>query len=98
MKCMNHVAVSSAWIFYVGYGMYAYVTSDLPFLAMLAGLWMGLFAPFFLWPTGVAALICLGLMAKTAIMRWRYRWWLFGALMWLYVGLIFFSGMVLASV
>lgn len=95
---MKYLLPLSAWFAYIGYGVYVYFTSDGTLIDTLAGLFMGLFSPFWWLPTGVLALVALCLMASILATTWRYKWQIFALLQWLYVGLIYVAVMALTSV
>lgn len=98
MKYSKYLAISSAWIFYVAYGIYAYVNSDDGFFELLSSLITGIFLPFYLIPTSLLAFALMLIAVLVSIKKWRYKIWLLMVINWLYVGLIFFVAMALASV
>lgn len=98
MKYLKYVAMLSPWILYLGYCCYEYFVSDNSLLDMFVASLTGLFAPFFIAPTGVMALILLSFMAIIPFIKWQYKEWLFALISGLYVFLIYFSFMLIASV
>lgn len=98
MKYSKYLAISSAWLFYVAYGIYAYVNSDVGFFELLSLVVTGIFLPFDLIPTSLLALALMLIAVLVSIKKWRYKIWLLMVINWLYVGLIFFVAMALASV
>lgn len=98
MKYLKYLILSSAWIVYIGYGIYSYITSDIAFLDISLELFVGLFAPWLVLPTSIMAVVLTILMAVTIIKKWRYKYWLLALLQWFYMCLIYVSVMALASV
>lgn len=98
VKYLKYVAMLSPWILYLGFFCYHYFTSDSSLLDAFAGFFVGLFAPFFIAPTGVMASILLSFMAIVPFIKWQYKEWLFAVISGLYVFLIYHSIMARLSI
>ncbi|WP_066801494.1 hypothetical protein [Moraxella oblonga] len=97
-RSIEYLIALSSWIYYIGFGFYQYLVSEISLLDTLAGLFVSVFAPFFLLETGIIALIAMIATLLIYLTNWRYKFWLIGILQWLYVKSVFLTITALASV
>lgn len=95
---IRYLTLSSAWVFYIGYLIYGFIISKIGFVSIFPTFFMGIIAPFWLWETGILALVLIIMTLFIFSTKWRHKWRIVSILQWGYLGLMFFSISVLANI